>query len=213
MTLYPDDVGTGGTQEGVGTKRPGGRAARVRRDVLEAVTHLLAEGGFGALNVEAIAARAGVHRTTIYRRWATLDDLVLDTLRSGARQAIRVPDTGDLRSDLRQLLGEIAAALATPLGHAVVHATLAASPYGSRRSTTRAKALAEVREAFWATRFDLAGEVLRRAVARGDLDPGINLRHLLEVLVAPLYYRTFVLGAPVDAGVVERTIELVLPSR
>ncbi|MEV3975004.1 helix-turn-helix domain-containing protein [Streptomyces sp. NPDC050698] len=55
-------------------QRPGGRSARVRKAVLAATAAELSERGFAAMTIEDIAARSGVHKTTIYRRWSTLSN-------------------------------------------------------------------------------------------------------------------------------------------
>ncbi|WP_229868212.1 TetR/AcrR family transcriptional regulator, partial [Streptomyces chryseus] len=67
-----------------GTVRPGGRTAKVRAAVLEATQEALIEGGFHALNLDRVAARAGVGKTTVYRRWGSAAGLVADLLRDMA---------------------------------------------------------------------------------------------------------------------------------
>src|SRR3712207_7398459 len=79
--------------------RPGGRTARVRAAVLDATVAELAEHGYAELTVEAVAARAGVNKTTLYRRWGGKDGLLVDAVEAfGAGQA-EVPDTGQVDED------------------------------------------------------------------------------------------------------------------
>ena len=84
-----------------GTLRPGGRTARVRAAVLQAAGDALAQGGLDGLDLADIAARAGVGRTTVYRRWGNVTGLVADLLADMAEQSLPRSDTGSLLGDLR----------------------------------------------------------------------------------------------------------------
>src|SRR5688500_15054981 len=89
-----------------GNARTRGRAAKVVDRVVKATAEELSRVGYAAMRVEDVAARSGVHKTTIYRRWPTKEDLVAATIttmirRSDRRAAI---DTGTVRGDLRQSL-------------------------------------------------------------------------------------------------------------
>src|SRR5215468_426884 len=95
--------------------RRGGRSARVRSAVLDATLALLREGG-DAFGIPQIAARAGVHETSIYRRWGSREALIVDAVRSHIGEEIPVPDTGTLRGDLSAFLASIIAFLSSPLG-------------------------------------------------------------------------------------------------
>jgi AcrR family transcriptional regulator len=80
-------------------------------EIIKAATALLAEVGYDAMSMEAIAARAGVGKATIYRRWSGKALLVLDSVRARELPLDDPPDTGDLRDDLLTLFGELAACL------------------------------------------------------------------------------------------------------
>src|SRR3954453_17321567 len=84
-----------------GTLRPGGRTARVRAAVLRAGGDPLAEQGFAHLDLAAIARRAGVGKTTVYRRWGTVTGLVADLLEEMAEQSLPRTETGSLLGDLQ----------------------------------------------------------------------------------------------------------------
>jgi AcrR family transcriptional regulator len=182
-------------------RRPGGRTARVRRDVLAATIDLLAEAGLAGVTVESVAARSGVNKTTVYRRWPSLPGLVVDAVAEVARVAVPVPDTGSLRGDLRQVLGEVAALITSPRGRALVRATLSAD---------NDEDLAALRRRYWAHRFALVGEVVRRAVDRGEIPPTTEERFVLETLTAPLYFRVFVVGGPLDGALLDRLVDHML---
>ncbi|GAB3997096.1 hypothetical protein GCM10029992_19010 [Glycomyces albus] len=83
-----------------GTVRPGGRTARVRSAVLRAAADALIERGFGHIDLADVARRAGVGKTTVYRRWGTVPGLVADLLAEMAETSQPRADTGSLRGDL-----------------------------------------------------------------------------------------------------------------
>src|SRR5690606_10363383 len=87
--------------------RPGGRTARIRTQVLDAVRVELAEHGYDALTVDTVAARAGVHRTTVYRRWRDIGGLIADLFVAAADIDWQPRDTGTLRGDLAALNSEV----------------------------------------------------------------------------------------------------------
>ncbi|MFI0777237.1 TetR/AcrR family transcriptional regulator [Streptomyces sp. NPDC021212] len=86
-----------------GTVRPGGRTARTRAAVRDAVLTGLAEHGYPGRTVEYVAERSGVHKTTVYRRWGSVEGLVADALRLAGEDSWTAPDTGILDGDLRAL--------------------------------------------------------------------------------------------------------------
>src|SRR5664280_783734 len=106
----------GGTAASAGEprRRPGGRSARVRAAVLEATLDQLAESGYDGLSFEAVAVRAGVHKTTLYRRWSDRTDLVLDAMLELSSQTVPVPDFGSVRADLLAIARGIAGNLSSP---------------------------------------------------------------------------------------------------
>jgi AcrR family transcriptional regulator len=173
----------------VGETRPGGRSARVKAAVLSAVLQELLDGGYASLRIDAVARRAEVHKTTIYRRWPTREGLVADALAAQAQGAISVPDTGTLRADLTQLARAVTQNIQSPLGGGLVRAFLSEPGHHGE--------IAAVAHVFWGTRFGQAGQIIHRAIARGELPPGTNPDRVLEALVGPLFMRTFLLFAPV----------------
>lgn len=172
-------------------RRPGGRTARTRALALRAVLDELVERGYRHLTVEGVAARAGVHKTTLYRRWGSIDALLADAATQAMDQAVPIPDTGTLEEDLVQLASLIAANLRRPLTQALVRAVAAEADRGRR--------LRDVSAAFWWHRAELTRELVDRAVSRGELSIGTDPAALLEALVAPIYLRLLVTGRPIDA--------------
>jgi AcrR family transcriptional regulator len=186
----------------VGETRPGGRSARVKAAVLSAVLQELLDGGYASLRIDAVARRAEVHKTTIYRRWPTREGLVADALAAQAQGAISVPDTGTLRADLTQLALAVTQNIQSPLGGGLVRAFLSEPGHHGE--------IAAVAHVFWGARFGQAGQIIHRAIARGELPPGTNADRVLEALVGPLFMRTFLLFAPVTDAYLTTHIDFLL---
>lgn len=180
-------------------RRPGGRSARVRRRVLDAVRAQLVEHGYDSLTVDAVADRSGVHRTTVYRRWRDVGGLLADVLADAASDDWCPPDTGSLESDLHAINREIHASLtAEP---SVTAALIAAS----FRSTQAATAL----RTFWADRYARCAVIVQRAVDRGEVPAGTDPYAVLVAATAPIYHELVLLRSPADAGLAARTAHQV----
>ncbi|MEV7414463.1 TetR/AcrR family transcriptional regulator [Streptomyces sp. NPDC089919] len=171
-----------------GAARPGGRSARVRAQVLEATGRRLVEQGYDALTVDSVAEAAGVHRTTVYRRWRDVGGLLADLLEAAADDSWRPADTGSLEGDLTAMNQEILAAVAAE--PSLTTALIAAS----FRSPEAARAL----RAFWEDRYARSAEAVTRAVDRGEVPPGTAPRPLLVAATAPLYQELVLLGSAPD---------------
>jgi AcrR family transcriptional regulator len=193
---YPLMMPTAGVR-----RRPGGRSARVRESVLDATLTILGEGGLESLTVADVAERAGVHETSIRRRWRSRENLICDALLNHSDQQLPVPDTGSLREDLVTFASELAAYNDTALGKALLHAM-----------TTQSDdhAVAEARTAFWRGREALAGAMIERAVSRGELPDTVDGRLALEALIAPLHFRTLLTDERLDDDLPRRLTDLVL---
>jgi AcrR family transcriptional regulator len=189
------------TQPAAARRRLGGRSARVRAAVLQAAYDLLLESGRESVTIPAVAARSGVHETSIYRRWGTRHALLLETTLHFGGEAVATPDTGALRSDLTALLDRIVAFLVSPPGRAFM--TLSAS--------TDPAAVAG-RQNYFRRRFDLAMVIFERARARGEFPADGDAGGLLEALVAPLYLRLLVTGEPLETWPRDETIDRLLSS-
>src|SRR5829696_2534068 len=109
------------TTEPVRTSR-GGRPRDPSRDgvIREAILQLLGEVGYGALTMDAVAAEAGVGKATIYRRWRTKQDLVVDTISVMNQAEATPPDTGSLEGDLRAMLHSLVSVITGPTGAATL---------------------------------------------------------------------------------------------
>lgn len=182
-------------------RRPGGRSAQVREAVLAASLQLLAEVGPGRFSVAEVAKRAGVHETSIYRRWGNRERLALDAMTELSAELIVVPDTGTLRGDLSALGMALVRYFETPLGMALVR-VMAVSDDDESSS--------EVRAQFWATRYDECKPIIERAVARGELPEDIDGRFLIEVFAAPMHARVLLTRDVVNQALVERLADVAV---
>ena len=171
-------------------RRPGGRSARVRSAALDAAIEHLGEGGYAGLTLEKVARRAGVHKTTLYRRWGTREALVLEAMLEHARERVPVPDTGSLRGDLLELARSSVATLTSAPGEAIARA-VAGQAAGDPR-------LAEAARRFWDERLGLDGEIVERAIARGELAEGTDPRTVIEAVLGPIYFRVLAGGGRLD---------------
>ncbi|TWP44987.1 TetR/AcrR family transcriptional regulator [Lentzea tibetensis] len=172
--------------------RPGGRTARVRAAVLEATYEELAEHGWSGLTIENVATRAGVHKTTVYRRWATTDGLIADALAATAADTWPMPDTGSLEGDLIELAREIVRGT-SPVFEAVI-----AAGFQSARAR-------DALRDFYTRRHEQAAVVVVRGIGRGEVPAGTSPEELVRLTCAPLFYRYFITREPVDDAVAVRS--------
>lgn len=182
--------------------RPGGRSAAVNQAIVEATIAELVEHGYAELSFDRVAARAGVHRTTLYRRWANKEELAAEALLAQTARNVPMPDTGSTRSDLRALLASIAANISAPGSEQIVRALLS--------EAGRSSALATVAQRFWDERFALVGRVLERAITRGDLPADLDTEAFIEALAGPLFFRLLVTGRTIDAATAAASADRML---
>ncbi|WFR73078.1 TetR/AcrR family transcriptional regulator [Prescottella defluvii] len=178
------------------SQRPGGRSARVRDAVFEAVLSELAERGFAATTIEDVATRSGVHKTTIYRRWGTLTQLVTEAVVDLSEITVPIPDTGSLESDLRAMARSIVDLVTNNPGRTLVRTLFS--------DAVRTPEIAEFKRTFYAKRYALADVIVQRGVQRGEIPADVSPADLLAAVAAPIYYRLLVADMPVDAAVGDR---------
>ncbi|HLU55691.1 MAG TPA: TetR/AcrR family transcriptional regulator C-terminal ligand-binding domain-containing protein [Pseudonocardia sp.] len=189
-----------GTAGRAPARRPGGRTARVRAQVLAATVELVARDGIAGLRYEEVAERAGVNKTSVYRNWPDREELVVEALLRYIDDLVSIGDTGDLRRDLVDFLVAIADSLAKPTVRAVEQATQAA-----RDSPVVRRAVARV--------FEERGAAVRRRVAlaveRGELPPGDH--SLLGAMVTgPVHFVVNRGLRPFSRADAERIVDVVL---
>jgi AcrR family transcriptional regulator len=177
-----------------------GRRARSEKAILAAANELIAEAGVGTLTIEGVAARAGVAKTTIYRRWRDKDELALAVLVDRTARFSAPPDRGDTRTELLTFL-KTAKRVIRPGGVAQGLASeIATKPHLGRI----------YRERVVDVRLSELKTVIERGIARGDFRPDIDVRIAHELLVGPLYYRLLFSGAPLDTKHDSQLVDAVL---
>ena len=176
-----------------------GRPRDVTRDaeILQAARDELTERGYERMTMAAVAARAGAGKATVYRRWASKAELVIDAVACTADTALtidRVPDTGSLAGDLDALRA---------LKHHDEGVWLALA--GLVAELPHAPELASVvHERMVRPGVALVRELLERAALRGELTPGMNLDLLATLPPAMIAYRLLVSGEPLDSDFLVR---------
>jgi AcrR family transcriptional regulator len=183
---------------GPGTRRPGGRTARTRDAVLSAALTELTEVGYADTCVERIASRAGVAVSTVYRRWRNLDGVLADLAATLSENVVdRLPDSGSLEQDLYWLAARVAELLLAPVNGAVLGSLITAA----ERVPAARETLAGVLEA----RMGYTQRLVAQAVERGEVPEDTDRFEVIRFLVAPLYYRRFITGEPLDEPLLRRT--------
>lgn len=179
------------------------RRARTDQAILDATRELLAERGVRELTVEAVAARSGVAKTTIYRRFTGKDELALAVLIDMVEQVVATPDLGDTRQELIAFVDAAVKILGSTLMGRVMQglvSELATNPDLAEafRDRVVAMRLAEVKR------------VLDRGIERGDVRADVDPELAHELLFGPVYYRLLLSGAPLDKGLAARIVDAVL---
>jgi AcrR family transcriptional regulator len=182
--------------------RTGGRSARVREAILDATLDELIHRGYAALSVEAVASRAGVHKTTIYRRWPTLDDLLVDALTTWSLEALPVPDTGSIEADLLALGRELADVLNEGVGRQIAAFVLTAGLQSAR--------LSEATRRYFDHQALRAIPTVTQAIDRGELPATCDANALLTTFRAPLFYRMVTTGDPIDEALITHAVRVAL---
>jgi AcrR family transcriptional regulator len=185
-------------------KRTRRRGAALEGAILEAVLAELAEAGYARLSVERVAERAGASKASLYRRWPSKVELVMDAVYHVLPDAGSPPDTGSLRGDLLAVLRSVAEHLAGPAGQALggVLSDALGDPEKARRvrSYARGSGRAGMRE------------VVRRGVDRGEVNPAAITERRLESGHAMLRHHFITQGVPIpDHVIVEIVDEVMIP--
>jgi AcrR family transcriptional regulator len=195
-------------------ERPGGQAVRhygnrfgrseeARTAVMEAVDDLLLERGFAALTIEAVAARAGVGKQTIYRWWSSKSDLLFDAYLDEMREELIPVELGSLKDYLRYQLGQ-SIAFFSKAGNTAMFRALAGQAQHDEAVATR------FRNEIVKKHFERDCRPFEKARLRGDLPIGLDIEQAVEELTAPLFYRLLVTGRPYEAADAERLIDTLL---
>lgn len=181
-------------------KRKLGGAAIRRTSVTDALARAFfeewAEVGYGGLSLERVAKRAGVGKAALYRRWSSKPAMASDLLTRFGLQITETGDMGSLEADIEAILF----AIRRVLRHRIIRRILA----DLHAHMEREPALAEAVRPFQQARRNRAHEIVERAIARGELDAGVDREAIADVVAAPLYWRVVIVKGHTNSEYMQR---------
>lgn len=177
--------------------RPGGRTARVREAVLRATGDALAERGFAQLDLGYLAQRAEVGKTTVYRRWGSVEAVLADLLLDMAARSLKRTDLGTLEGDLLANARLVVRTLTDDRQGALFRAVITAATTDERT--------AGALHGFYETRVREWAPCVTAAVERGEVPAGTDSHEVIRAVSAPLYYRMLTSALPLDEAAAARS--------
>ena len=184
-------------------RKPPGRPRDPEADraILQATLKLLTEQGYAGMSVERVASEAGVGKTTIYRRYASKEELATAAVGALRDDLGPPPDTGSTRTDIVEMIVRAQGALERGPGFAMIGALLV--------EERRSPELFELfRERLIRPRRDEAVMVLQRGVERGEIRADADLEVAVHAMVGAIFMR-HILGAPESRKRIEQTVDTV----
>jgi len=178
------------------------RVARSRAAVISAATELLVDAGPNAVTIDAIVARSGVAKSTIYRHWASRDEVLLDVMEVCAPDLVDPDPALGVEGGLREIAHRIGAMLNDPEWARVLPALLMLK--------THAHGIADLEKRMEERQNEVVISLIRRGVEEGLLRPDAECPEASAVLVGPLFFAQLTGSVPIDAGFVERTVDRFL---
>lgn len=179
---------------GRGRPRDASRDAALRQAALE----VLAEVGYRALTMDAVANHARAGKATIYRRWDSKLDLVIDTCNELVQRRIPEPDLGSVSEDLGEFLRSFATMLTGPVGKAA-QALVGELPHEPELA-------AKFRGSFLIPQRDMLCKIIERGVQRGEISSQAPIDTVVELAGAGLIYRLMLADEPLDTNFVDRLV-------
>src|SRR6476469_217971 len=199
-----DAAGSAGSAAGAGAVPRGRpRSAEADRAILSATLELLAERGLDAMSIEEIAARAGVGKTSIYRRWPSKGLLALDAFVISFREEQPLPDTGTLRGDLLSALHAwVRAVTQTAMGPMLTGLIAEAQYDPELRGAWRDRVLEPLREQHRV--------MLDRAIARGEIDASVDRDVVLDLFFGAAEHRLLLGHLPMTGEFIADVVDMIL---
>jgi AcrR family transcriptional regulator len=179
------------------------RSSEADRAILDAAVSLLDERGLAGMSIEEVAARAGVSKATIYRRWPSKGLLALDAFVGQFQSRQPQPDTGSLRGDLRAALGSwVEAVTTTPAGRMLRGLIAEAQHDDSLRTAWRDRVLEPLRVRHRA--------LLDRAIARGEIQADVDQEVVLDLFFGAAQHRLLLGHLPLSEDFINRVVDIIL---
>ena len=183
-------------------QQPIRRGEHARQRVLRAALDVLADQGLPGFTIDAVAQRAGASKMTLYRRWASREELLVEAMDEFASRPFPLPATGDLRSDLVELMSRLEALLNEQPFPRLMAAFIDAA---ERDSTLR-----QMHATITQSRRQPIRHVLVEARLRAEIPPSADLELMIDLLTAPAFYRRFIAHQPFHAAYAVAVVDLVL---
>jgi AcrR family transcriptional regulator len=192
-------------RQATGSARRGGRprSAETEQAILQVTRELLVECGVQGLTVEKVAARAGVAKTTIYRRWRDKDELALAVVLDMVEQVVKLPVIGDTRAELLAFVNAAVKVLGSTLMGRVMQGLVSDLATDPQLAQAFRERVVSVRDAE-------VERLVERGVARGDLRSDADPATVHDLLIGPVYYRLLLTGQPLNRAFAKRTVDAVL---
>jgi AcrR family transcriptional regulator len=201
--------GEGGAREARGPSGDGGgqrgrpRSQEADRAILTATVELLATKGLAAMSIEEVAARAGVGKATIYRRWSSKGLLALDAFVASFRAQQAEPDTGTLRGDLvAALRAWVRAVIRTPMGPMLTGLIAEAQHDTELRAAWRDRVIEPLRSQHRV--------MLDRAMARGEIPASVDREVVLDLFFGAAQHRLLLGHLPLTDDFVLEVVDVIL---
>jgi AcrR family transcriptional regulator len=180
---------------------PARRNERSRQAILRAAYDLCSEGGYERTSVEAIAARAGVGKQTIYRWWPSKGTVVMEALNDVVGAVSDFPDSGDVVADLRKQMTAVSKLLSSPEFGPVYTGVIGAAQSDPAVAEALARDIVD-------PRVEACRARLARAQEQGEIGPDVDLYVAVELLYGPIYHRLLLHTRPLAPDQVESVLEL-----
>ena len=183
-----------------GRGRP--RSPETREKILKAAYEMLNEVGFIDLTIEGVAAKAGVGKPTIYRRWKSKAKLAMDAFLEAVTPEIVFPDTGVVKEDFREQMQKVVKLMNSPRGEVL------ANVIGCGQADE--ELIAAFRDNWLIPRREDAKKIFQRGVERGELREDIDKEIAIDALYSPLFYRLLLKHQPLNDEFVDKLVDVVL---
>jgi len=170
--------------------------------ITQVVLEELADVGYGKLTMDGVARRARSSKPTLYRRWSSKQDMVLDAVATVSRPVVPADDGGDLRGHLLELVRAVHAWLSAPLVRRILPDLLAEGLRSDTLDRALTHHIAEPRR-------EAVKAMMATARERGEIRQDADVEFALDLLAAPVYWRLCVLRRSVDDDYLQAVTDLV----
>lgn len=174
----------------------------ITKAIRDAVMQELAEVGYGRLSIEAVARRAGVGKTAVYRRWGNKLEMVLEIVSDVAGRSVPLPDTGSFAGDLQLLMMIVSRALQHRIASQIIPDLMAEASRNPQIAETLQKALRTHQQS-------VGDKLIGQAKARGELPASTDPEVAVDLILGPLYWRLAVARTPLSDDYLDKMITAV----